>query len=104
MFKYRFANVDIILKNGILGAGAESTNEEGDVLFNSEKAAEIIAKQKPMDPEVIARVKASLKKQGGIIAQSEEIDRYLMANGREASTFTEGMMWMHTEVSASGFF
>ena len=74
------------------------------MLFNSEKAAGIIAKQEPMDPKVIARVKASLEKQGGIIIQSEEIDRYLVSSGKEASTFTDGMMWMHTEVSASGFY
>ena len=91
-------------KSGILGAGTESANDEGVVLFYSEKAAEIIAKQEPIDPKVIQRVNASLEKQGGIIVQSEEIDRYLVANGREASTFTDGMIWMHTEVSASGFF
>ena len=91
-------------KNGILRAGTESTNEEGVMLLNSEKAAEIIAKQKPMDPKVIERVKTSLEKQGGIIVQSEEIDSYLVRSGREASTFTDGMIWMHTEVSASGFY
>ena len=91
-------------KNGILEARTEFANEEGVVLLNSEKAAEIIAKQDSMDPKVIARVKASLEKQGGIIVQSEEIDRYLVRHGREASTFTDGMMWMHTKVSASGFF
>ena len=73
-------------------------------MFDSEKAADIIAKQEPMDPEVIERVKTAVEKQGGIIVQSEEIDRYLERNGREASTFTDGMMWMHTKVSASGFF
>ena len=49
--------VDVIPKNGILGAGTESANDEGVVLFNSEKSAEIIAKQKPMDSKVIERVK-----------------------------------------------
>ena len=96
--------LDVVHENGILGAEIESANEEGAVLLNSEKAAAIITKQKPMNPEVIARVKASLEKQGGIIVQSEEIDRYLVKNGREASTYTDGMIWMHTEVSASGFF
>ena len=95
-------------KNSILGVETETANEEGVVLFNSEKAAEIIAQQKPMDPQVIARVRANLEKKGIYIVQDEDGDAYVISQGSEAVVMYEGgsetTIVMHTNISASGFF
>jgi len=72
--------------------------------FNSEKTVDIINKQKPMNPEVIKRVKESLLKKGTILDQSVEIDKYLESRGKEGITYSDGTIIMHTKVSASGFF
>ena len=70
----------------------------------SEKAADIIKKQVPVNKEVITRVKRSLAEKGITLEQSAEIDSWLISKGAEAVTFSNGMMLMHTEVSASGLF
>ena len=74
------------------------------MIFHSEKAKKIILLQKQMDINVVMRVKASLSKMGDILEQSAEWDEYLVSQGMEATTFTDGTMIMHTKVSASGFF
>ena len=74
------------------------------MFFHSEKAKEIISRQKQMDISVVQRVKASLSRKGVILEQSEEWDAYLVSQGMEATTFSDGTMIMHTKVSASGFF
>jgi len=74
------------------------------MVFNSEKARKIIEAQTPMDTETIDRVKEALSRKGTTLAQSDEIDEYLIRNGKEASTFTDGTIIMHTRVSASGFY
>ena len=56
-------------------------------ILNSLKAQEIVAKQKPMDVEVIKRVKANLEKKGIYVEQSEDINRYLLSRGSEGITF-----------------
>ena len=74
------------------------------MFFHSEKAKEIILRQKQMDTGIVQRVKASLSKKGIILEQSEEWDTYLVSQGMEATTFSDGTMVLHTKVSASGFF
>ena len=78
----------------------------GDAIlyFQSEKALEILSKQKPMNKGTIERVKAALSRKGVVLEQSDEWDRHLMFTGKEAVTFTDGTMVMHTKVSASGFY
>ena len=73
-------------------------------MFYSEKSRGIIEKQTPIDEMIVKRVKESLAKKGIILEQSEEWDKYLITTGREAVTYTDGTMVMHTRVSASGFF
>lgn len=72
--------------------------------FQSEKSEEIVSKQKPMTVSVIDRVKMSLAEKNVVLDQSAEWDAYLMANGTEAITFSDGTIILHTRVSASGFF
>ena len=87
-------------KNGIIG-----TDGEQMIKFSSEKVAEIIAKQKPMDVEIIERVRDNLEKKGIPLVQSEEMDRYLLSRGSEGVTFYgEPVIGLHTNASASGFF
>jgi len=74
------------------------------MIFNSEKAREIIENQVPMDVETVNRVREALARKDITLAQSDEIDEYLIRSGREASTFTDGTIIMHSRVSASGFF
>ena len=104
-----FFVVDAMLKIGIIVAGAESANDEGAEVFNSQKSLEILTKQKPMeDLETIARVKANLEKKGIYIVQGEEGDRYLESQGFEAVVLYQGgdelTIVMHTNISASGFY
>jgi len=73
-------------------------------MFNSEKAAEIINSQRSMDTSVIKRVKNNLAQKGVILDQSNDIDDYLILQGKEAATYSDGTMIMHTKVSASGFY
>ena len=73
-------------------------------MFNSEKAKEIINNQQSMDMTVINRVKENLAKKGIILDQSAEIDNYLISRGKEAITFSDGTIALHTKVSASGFY
>jgi len=72
--------------------------------LSSERAAEIINKQKPIDKAVVKRVKRSLADRGVVLEQSREIDEWLISKGAEAVTFSDGTICMHTNVSASGFF
>ena len=92
--------IDVSGESGIIDTdGEQMTN------FNSEKSLEILSKQKPMDPEVIARVKANLEKKGIPLVQSEEMDRYLLSRGSEGVTFYgEPLIVLHTNASASGFY
>ena len=76
----------------------------GDVMLNSEKAQAIIEKQKPMNKSVVNRVKEAFAKKGVIVDQSEELDKYLISQGKEAITFSNETIIMHTKVSASGFY
>ena len=43
-------------------------------------------------------------KKGVILDQSIELDEYLIKNSKEALTFSDGTIIMHSNVSASGFF
>ena len=104
-----FYAVDVMPKNGILGAGTESANDEEVEVFHSQKSLEILAKQKPMeDLETIARVKENLEKKGIYIVQDEEGDRYVESQGYEAVVLYQGddelTIVMHTNISASGFY
>jgi len=74
------------------------------VFFSSEKAREIISKQKPIEKKIVDRVKAALVKKGTILEQSPEWDEHLIRNYAEAVTYSDGTIIMHTKVSASGFF
>jgi len=75
------------------------------MMLKSEKAREIINKQKLMDIAVIKRVKEALAKKGVILDQSEEWDRFLLQRNAEAVTLAPGdVIIMHTKVSASGFY
>jgi len=73
-------------------------------LLHSEKSREIIEKQEPINKSIVIRVKKALARKGVILEQSIEWDEYLVSTGREAITYTDGTMIMHTKVSASGFF
>ena len=73
-------------------------------MFHSERAAEIIGRQKPIDKAIIKRVEKSLAGKGVTIHQSEDANKWLISKGAEAVTFSDGMIIMHTDVSASGFF
>lgn len=73
-------------------------------MLNSEKAKKIIARQQPISQDIINRVKNNLAEKGIVLEQSTEWDRYLISNGNEAITFSDGTMVMHTNVSASGFY
>jgi hypothetical protein len=73
-------------------------------MLNSEKAAKIINNQIPMDKAVIERVKQALAKKGVIVERTAEWDEYLIFTGKEAAVFSDNLIVMHTNVSASGFF
>ena len=75
-----------------------------NIMFISEKAAEIINNQKPMDKNIVERVKHILYNKGIILEQSIELDKWLISKGVEALTFSNGDIIMHTKVSASGFY
>ena len=72
--------------------------------FATEKSEEIIRNQKPMDTKTISRVKNALSKKGIVLEQSADFDKYLIRSGKEAVIFSDGMIVMHTKVSASGFY
>jgi len=74
------------------------------VFLSSEKAHEIISKQKPIDKKTVDRVKAALARKGTVLEQSLEWDEHLIRNFAEAVTYSDGTIIMHTKVSASGFF
>ena len=75
------------------------------MMFNSEKAVEIINEQTPIDPMVVGRVKKALAGKGVVLDQSEELDDYLVFQGKEAITFSDGRtIIIHTNASASGFY
>jgi|GEM_PF-5101468 len=63
-------------------------------MLNSEKAAEIVNNQAPMDSAVIERVKKALAKKGVILAQSADIDNYLISYGKEAATYSDGRRYI----------
>ena len=73
-------------------------------MFISEKAAEIMNNQQPMDTIVVKRVKKVLAEKGVVLEQSAELDKWLISKGAEAITFSNGDIIMHTNVSASGFY
>ena len=73
-------------------------------MLHSEKIAEIINAQKPVDKVILNRVKKALEKKGVSLHQSEKTDEWLISKGAEAVTFSDGTIVMHTNVSASGFF
>ena len=83
---------------------AENKGINADMLFDSEKAREIIESQTPMDDARVHRVRECLASKGIVLEQSVELDQYLISNGKEAITFSDGTMVMHTKVSASGFY
>ena len=85
--------------SGIMDSGGGK-----NVMFDSEKAAEILDKQEPISQDIISRVKNNLAEKGVILDQSAEIDNYLLFTGKEAATYSDGTMIMHTNVSASGFY
>jgi hypothetical protein len=70
----------------------------------SEKSVEIINKQKPMDKNIVERVKHALSNKGVILEQFYEFDKWLISKDAEALTFSNGDIIMHTKVSASGFY
>ena len=70
----------------------------------SEKAAQIVNKQTPMDVATIERVKKALANKGVALEQSPELDKWLLSKNAEAITFSDSTIVMHTKVSASGFF
>ena len=39
-----------------------------------------------------------------MLGQSESMDKYLVSQGNEAATFSDGTIVLHTSISASGFF
>ncbi|MCQ2595970.1 MAG: hypothetical protein MJ196_11980 [Treponemataceae bacterium] len=82
----------------------ELIKEERKMLFFSEKAKEILSKQKPVNKEVLNRIKEAFKKIGYSIEQNEEIDAYLERTGREATILSSGDIMMHSNVSAYGLF
>jgi len=47
-------------------------------MLSSEKAAEIINKQQPMDKNIVERVKNTLYNKGVILEQSDEFDKWLI--------------------------
>ena len=73
-------------------------------MLHSEKSKEIIEKQTPISIVTVRRVKKALARKGVVLEQSKEWDDYLISTGREAVTYTDGTMIMHTKVSSSGFF
>jgi hypothetical protein len=73
-------------------------------LLFSEKSAERMKKQKPMDKIIVERVKKSLAMKNIFVEQSEEWDKYLIDTDKEAITFSTGDIIMHTNISASGFY
>jgi hypothetical protein len=77
---------------------------DNNIVLNSEKSREIINRQASMDKETIERVKAALLRQGVDLLQSYEYDEHLVKYGKEAATYSDGTMIMHTKVSASGFY
>ena len=102
----KFYGVPYVLIIDGYGFGNYNTAMEnrGFIALISEKAAEIIENQKPVGKEVLARVKSSLAAKGVTVEQSPDIDKWLISKGAEAVTFSDGMILMHTKVSASGFF
>ena len=84
--------------NSIIDTGGK------DIMLISEKAQEIIEKQKPIDPATIERVKNSLENKGVSLEQSDEMDKWLISKGAEAVTFSDGTIVLHTNASASGLF
>jgi len=75
------------------------------MILYSRKSEDIINKQKPIDNQILQRVKNNLNKKGVDLLQSEEVDRYLVFRGIEATVFDPGdIIFMHSKVSASGFF
>jgi len=86
------------------------TGSNGDQTpIYSTKAADIIAKQEPVNPELLIRVKRAYEAQGGIIEQSEEWDQILTSQGKEAFVMFTGfgelpIIVLHSRVSASGLF
>jgi hypothetical protein len=83
--------------------GDKKAGSENNML-HSEKAKLIINKQAPIDLAIIKRVKEAFAKKGGILEQSVHIDNYLISQGKEAATYSDGSIIMHTKVSASGFY
>jgi len=74
-------------------------------MLNSKKTDEIIDNQIPISREIIKRVKNNLAEKGVTLAQSEELDIFLIQRGAEAATLAPGdVIIMHTKVSASGFY
>ena len=72
--------------------------------FYSEKTREMILNQRPIDAAIVNRVKQNLTKKGVVLEQSNDWDNYLISQGCEGITFSDGTMIMHTRVSASGFY
>jgi len=74
-------------------------------MLNSEKSKEIICVQPPIEPYIIKRTKEALAKKGVVLEQSPELDEYLISQGKEAITFSDGKtIIIHTNASASGFY
>ena len=73
-------------------------------MLNSEKTADIINAQKPIDQAILGRVKKALARKGVILHQSRDTDEWLVSKGAEAVTFSDCTIVMHSNVSASGFF
>ena len=74
------------------------------VLFWSEKTRKILENQKPVNKDLLNRVKKSFEEKGLSIAQGKDIDDYLERTGREATILSSGDMLLHSKISASGLF
>ena len=72
--------------------------------FYSEKSEEVRKNQNPLDITIVERVKKVLGKKGIVLHQSVDADRHLIADGKEATTYSDGTIIMHTNVSASAFY
>lgn len=77
---------------------------EQNRIFHSEKAKEILEKQKPVDKKVFLEEKAKLEKRGYVLEQNEDIDRYLERYGKEAIFFAPNVIVAHSRLSASGLY
>ncbi|MDR3305983.1 MAG: hypothetical protein LBS85_08200 [Clostridiales Family XIII bacterium] len=82
-----------------------------DIKSMQPQSRDILLKQKPMNVEIITRVKKNLRRKGVVLEQSQELDIWLESIGCEGITMPGDpevdalpTIVMHTGISASGFF